>query len=156
MANRPRQLKHYAREMRRYPTRAEDRVWAWLRSRRFDGVKFRQVPIGRYILDFFSVDVQVAIELDGSHHLSPDMTDYDGQRTTYLRDRGIEVVRIPNELLIRDSQMAAEMIRAAVRARMKNAPPHPPSVPKADEGDVDTYNASVFRTVTSNRHWKSL
>jgi very-short-patch-repair endonuclease len=83
--------------MRRNPTRAEDRVWAWLRNRRFDGVKFRrQVPIGRYIVDFYSADVEVAIELDGTHHRSPEMNDYDGQRTAFLRGRGIEVVRIPN------------------------------------------------------------
>src|ERR1051326_686965 len=122
MANRSRQLKHHARDMRRHPTRAEDRMWAWLRSRRFDGVKFRrQVPIGRYILDFYSADIEVAVELDGTHHRSPDMNDYDGQRTAYLRRRGIEVVRIPNELLIRDSQMAAEMIRAAVASRLKES-----------------------------------
>jgi len=123
MANRSRTLKRHAREMRRSPTRAEDRVWAWLRSRRFDGVKFRrQVPIGRYILDFYSADIKVAIELDGTHHRSPAMNDYDGQRTSYLRQRGIEIVRIPNELLVRDSQMAAEMIRAAVTAAA-GAPP---------------------------------
>jgi len=123
MANRSRQLKRYAREMRRNPARAEDRVWAWLRSRRFDGVKFRrQVPIGRYIVDFYSADIRVAIELDGTHHRSPGMNDYDGQRTAFVRQRGIEIVRIPNELLVRDSQMAAEMIRAAVTAAA-GAPP---------------------------------
>ena len=62
MANRSRRLKRYAREMRRNPTRAEDRVWAWLRSRRFDGVKFRrQVPIGRYIVDFYSATVYYSL-----------------------------------------------------------------------------------------------
>ena len=103
-------------------------MWAWLRSRRFDGVKFRrQVPIGRYIVDFYSAEIEVAIELDGTHHRSPGMNDYDGQRTEYLHRRGIDVVRIPNELLVRDSQMAAEMIRAAVEdARTTAAAGAPP------------------------------
>ena len=103
-------------------------MWAWLRSRRFDGVKFRrQVPIGRYIVDFYSAEIEVAIELDGTHHRSPGMNDYDGERTAYLRRRGIEVVRIPNELLVRDCQIAAEMIRAAVEdARINAAAGAPP------------------------------
>ncbi|HEX3110790.1 MAG TPA: endonuclease domain-containing protein [Thermoanaerobaculia bacterium] len=123
MANRSRTLKLHARDMRRNPTRAEDRVWAWLRGRRFDGVKFRrQVPIGGYIVDFYSADIKMAIELDGTHHRSPEMNDYDGQRTAFLRSRGIEVVRIPNELLVRDSQMAAEIIRAAITAAAGGPP----------------------------------
>jgi len=101
--------------MRRHPTRAEDRVWAWLRSRRFDGVKFRrQVPIGRYIVDFYSADIELAIELDGTHHRAAGVNDYDDVRTKYLRGRKIEVVRIPNELLMRDSEIVAEIIRAAI------------------------------------------
>ena len=136
MAHRSRRLKRYARDMRRNPTRAEDRVWAWLRDRRFDGVKFRrQVPIGGYIADFYCVELRLAIELDGSQHQLI-LNEYDGERTRYLRERGIEVVRIPNELLIRDSEMAAAMIRAAITARLSE-PPHPPSAPSPPAGEKD-------------------
>ena len=111
-------------------------MWSWLRDRRFDGVKFRrQVPIGRYIVDFYCAELEIAIELDGSQHQLI-TSEYDGQRTNYLRELGIEVVRIPNELLIQDSQMAAEIIRAAISARL-NAPPHPPSAPSPPRGEKD-------------------
>jgi very-short-patch-repair endonuclease len=143
MANRPRRLKRYARDMRRSSTRAEDRVWSWLRGRRFDGVKFRrQVPIGPYIVDFYCADLMLAIELDGSQHQLI-LDEYDSQRTAYLRQQGLEVVRIPNEELIRDSQLVAEVIRAAIASRVKREPPHPPSAPSPPSaGEKDARGTS--------------
>jgi very-short-patch-repair endonuclease len=104
--------------MRRSPTRAEARIWSWLRGRRFDGCKFkRQVPIGRYIVDFYCAELQLAIELDGAHHRYPVMADYDDERTETLRIQGIQLIRVPNELLIRDSKMVEEMVRSAIARR---------------------------------------
>ena len=104
--------------MRRNPTRAEDRLWAWLRNRRFDGHKFRrQHPVGRYIVDFYCPRRKLAIELDGLQHDAVWMIDYENERTRELQSRGIAIVRIPNDLLIRDSFMVEEIILAAIRAR---------------------------------------
>jgi very-short-patch-repair endonuclease len=108
--------RQHARQMRRAPTRAEDRIWSWVRDRRFDGYKFkRQFPIGRYILDFYCPELKLAIEMDGQQHQTQWLAEYDGERSLELHARGIEVLRIPNELLIRDSLLAAELIRAAVK-----------------------------------------
>ncbi len=103
--------------MRHRPTRAEDRVWQWLRARRFDGCKFRrQFPIGRYILDFYCPQLKLAIELDGQQHSQP--SEYESIRWLALRKLGIEVVRIENAQLIRDPVSAADAIHAAIsRAR---------------------------------------
>jgi len=49
--------------MRKAPTRSEDRVWSWLRDRRFGGYKFRrQHPVGDYIVDFYCSELKLAIE----------------------------------------------------------------------------------------------
>jgi very-short-patch-repair endonuclease len=70
------QLRQRAKEMRRAPTRSENRLWSWLRDRRFDGYKFRrQYPIGRYVLDFYCAELKLAIEVDGRHHEEPWMSD---------------------------------------------------------------------------------
>jgi len=105
-------------------------MWCWLRDRRFLGYKFRrQVPIGRYIVDFYCAELQMVIELDGAHHRSPGMDEYDDRRTHYLRQVGLHMLRIPNEQLIRDSEIVVEMIKFAIyqclRSR-ENLPPHPP------------------------------
>ncbi|HXH38372.1 MAG TPA: DUF559 domain-containing protein [Thermoanaerobaculia bacterium] len=66
---------------------------------------------------------------DGTHHRSPGMDEYDEARTNYLRQGDLHMLRIPNEQLIRDSEIVVEMITAAIdqclRSR-ENLPPHPP------------------------------
>jgi very-short-patch-repair endonuclease len=104
--------------MRRAPTRSENRLWSWLRDRRFDGYKFRrQFPIGRYVLDFYCAELKLAIEVDGRQHEDRLMAQYDDERTIALRQRGIEILRIPNELLIGDTRMVEQRIRFAIESR---------------------------------------
>ena len=45
------------------------------------------------------------------------MTEYDDERSRRLRARGIELLRIPNELLIRDARMVAQCIQATIDSR---------------------------------------
>jgi len=50
-------------------TRAEAMLWRSLRGGALDGLKFRrQVPIGRYVVDFLCVKHRLAVELDGAPH----------------------------------------------------------------------------------------
>ena len=101
--------------MRHEPTRAEDRIWFWLRDRRCGGYKFRrQTPIGHYIVDFYCAELKLVIELDGRHHETAWMSDYDGERSRELQERGLRVLRIPNELLIRNSILVGEQIQAVI------------------------------------------
>ena len=104
--------------MRREPTRAERKVWFWLRDRRLDGYKFRrQVPLGAYVLDFYCAELGLAVELDGPTHDSACMSDYDSKRTIFLRSRGVEVVRVPNELTDGDGEYGVACIRIAIARR---------------------------------------
>jgi very-short-patch-repair endonuclease len=115
----PRMLDH-ARGMRKEPTRSEARLWLWLRSRRFSGYKFRrQVPVGRYILDFYCAQLKLGIELYGAQHGMPGMLEYDDERSRWLRLKGIEVLRIPNELLIQDPQRVEEWVQLAIASRVR-------------------------------------
>ena len=107
--------------MRHDETRAEGRLWQWLRSRRFLGCKFRrQHPIDRYILDFYCPELRLAIEIDGRHHNMFDVTSYDAERSEALRAVGIEVLRISNDALKRDSRLVEEAIEYAIRKRAES------------------------------------
>ena len=55
-----------ARALRREPTPAEKKLWAYLRGDKLNGVNFRrQHAIGNFIVDFVSVKRKLVIELDG-------------------------------------------------------------------------------------------
>jgi Uncharacterized protein conserved in bacteria len=111
-------MRRFARGMRREPTRAEGRIWSWMRARRFREWKFRrQHPIGRYIVDFYCAELRLVIELDGRQHAAEWMIDHQSKRTEALRSRGIQVIRIPNELLIRDPESVSEFVKAAIERR---------------------------------------
>jgi very-short-patch-repair endonuclease len=86
-----------ARGLRRAQTDAEGIVWSYLRSRRLDGWKFkRQVPKGRYIVDFCCNDAKLIIELDGDQHAEDSAVAHDVIRTKFLQESGYRVVRFWN------------------------------------------------------------
>jgi len=92
-------LTTYARALRKNQTNAEKSLWEILRGRRFYGYKFRrQHPISKkYILDFFCVETNLAIELDGIHHQIKEQKNYDEERTEELKLLGIKVIRFTND-----------------------------------------------------------
>ena len=86
---------HRAAELRKGPTPAEAKLWAYLRGLKEDGFHFRrQHAIGPYIVDFCAPRSKLVIELDGSQHF--DQQEYDGERTAYLQAQGYHVLRFWN------------------------------------------------------------
>ncbi|HYS55606.1 MAG TPA: endonuclease domain-containing protein [Thermoanaerobaculia bacterium] len=115
-----RNLRGNAKSMRHWPTRSEGRLWTWLRNREFHGVKFRrQVPIGRYIVDFYCPELKLAIEIDGRQHDAVWMSEHESERTVEIERHGIEIVRIENELLIRDPRTVEDILELAISRRRK-------------------------------------
>jgi len=81
-----------AKNLRTNQTNCENILWQHIRAKRLNGIKFRrQVPIGKYIVDFVALSKKLIIELDGSQHL--DNIEYDTQRTEYLNKYGYKVLR---------------------------------------------------------------
>jgi very-short-patch-repair endonuclease len=104
-------LKDRARSLRRNSTDAETVLWQQLRNRRLHGFKFRrQVPIGRYIVDFLCEEPAIIIELDGGQHA--DQADYDETRTDWLRAKGFQVIRFWNNDVIHSFDAVLERLIA--------------------------------------------
>jgi len=111
-------MRERAKQLRKASTVSEQRLWNWLRNRSFGGFKFRrQVPVGGYVIDFYCPALKLAIEIDGRQHETVWLADYDGVRTRDLRSRGIEIVRITNEQLVRYSMTVEAIILAAIEER---------------------------------------
>jgi very-short-patch-repair endonuclease len=133
-----REMVHAARRLRRSATLSERALWLVLRGRGFHGLKFRrQVPIGPFVLDFFSDDLHVALEVDGPVHHDEEQRLRDIARSHALREEGIEVIRLEATAVLRDPRAAIE---TALASRLTNPPPWPagrsapPSPPAGEKG----------------------
>ncbi len=102
-----------ARALRRNMTDAEQFVWSRLRTRRFAGYKFRrQVPLGKYVVDFVCFNRRLIIELDGGQHTL--QCEYDTERTQWLESRGFRVLRFWNHDVFQQWETIGEVVWRAL------------------------------------------
>ncbi len=98
-----------ARSLRRELTPAEKILWAALRGRRFDKLKFRrQFPVGGYILDFYCHELMLGLEIDGETHLGKET--HDARRQATIEAAGIKIVRFWNTDVYDDFEAVLEAI----------------------------------------------
>lgn len=114
-----------ARELRKEQTPAEKIFWEMVRGRKFLNIKFsRQFPVpvfvdGKrrfYIADFYSFELQLIVEVDGSVHDA--QKEYDLQRTQILSRLGLRVIRFSNEEVSSD----IDGVLKKLEQEIKNSP----------------------------------
>ncbi|MFZ4504573.1 MAG: endonuclease domain-containing protein, partial [Methylovulum sp.] len=120
-------LNTFAQEMRHAPTETEARMWYFLRNRRLGGWKFRrQHPLGKYIADFICVDARLVIELDGGQHADLFAQQGDEERSAFLAERGLRVLRFWNNDFLQQTETVLEQILLALD---ESVSPHPNPLP---------------------------
>ncbi len=79
------------------------------------GAKFRrQHPVGPYVLDFYSAECRLAVEVDGwSHNMGA--LGKDERRDAYLENRGVRTLRFPADLVLRDLDSVLDTIQAEMK-----------------------------------------
>ena len=84
-----------ARLLRKNMTKEERHLWFdFLRTY---PVKFtRQKILGKYIADFYCSQANLVIEIDGSQHYFDEELKKDQERTKFLEQYGVKVVRFTN------------------------------------------------------------
>jgi very-short-patch-repair endonuclease len=86
----------FARELRQNQSPAEIKLWSAIRNSQVEGLKFRrQVPFGRFIVDFYCASAKLIIEVDGDTHAEQE--EYDQERTNWLTGQGLRVIRFTND-----------------------------------------------------------
>ena len=109
------------KELRSYGTKYEATMWLLLKNRNIEGVRFRrQFSVGEYILDFYSPELKLAIELDGNDHYSIEGSYKDRVRDKWLSTHGIEVLRIENCAIFENQQAVIELLKETVQ-RLKSS-----------------------------------
>ena len=103
-----------AKMLRKNMTKEERHLWYdFLRTY---PVRFsRQKVLGRYIVDFYCASAKLVIELDGSGHYTEEGKQYDEERTAFLEEYGLTVIRIPNTEINNNFRGMCEYIDGEVK-----------------------------------------
>ncbi|MBQ9186881.1 MAG: endonuclease domain-containing protein [Prevotella sp.] len=115
----------YRKALRNSMTPAECILWHALKGRAVGGLKFRrQQGIGPFILDFYCPGHRLGIEIDGASH--DYKYEYDEERTAYLRQQGIRILRFSNQQVFSCLQgVLTEIVRVANEATDPTPGPSP-------------------------------
>ncbi len=99
----------FAKQLRKDMTKEERHLWYdFLRSY---PVRFsRQKVLGKYIVDFYSAEAKLVIELNGAQHFEKENMARDAERTAFLEGYGLRVLRIPNNEVNRNFTGVCEYI----------------------------------------------
>jgi len=90
-------------------------LWKLLRNGQL-GVKFRrQHPIGPYIADFYCAEIRIVIEIDSNTaHGTEAAEKHDKRRDEYIRNLGLQVLRIPTNDIFYNLAGVIDTIRTAL------------------------------------------
>jgi len=133
----PEHLLHFARQLRKNATDAENLLWRLLRNRQLAGAKFRrQHPVPPYVLDFYCHEQRLAVEIDGGQHNQPDHRRRDARRSEFLAQQGIRVLRFWSDEVLRETEAVLEAIYDALTpghpAGGTGTGPHPNPLPEGE------------------------
>ena len=92
------QLKSLAKQIRNNSTFAEILLWNELKNKQIMGYDFhRQKPILNYIVDFFCIELNLAIEVDGITHDTEQQFENDNIRQKEIEQLGISFLRFEDD-----------------------------------------------------------
>ena len=114
---RNKKLKVLSAHLRNNATQEENKLWyEFLREYpiRFN----RQRIVGNYIADFYCARAKLVIELDGSQHYEKAAMAADAERTQYLSELGLDVLRFANSDINESFYEVCSVIDETVKSRL--------------------------------------
>ena len=88
----------------------ERKLWMKIRNSQL-GTKFRrQHGIGPYIVDFYSPNIKLVIELDGESHFTTQAIHNDKVRDLYMKNLGVKILRFSNRQVMEELDGVLEVI----------------------------------------------
>jgi very-short-patch-repair endonuclease len=83
-------------------THAEVLLWQRIRKKSLGYQFHRQVPMLKYIVDFYCHELMLAIEVDGGVHEHPDVSISDLDRQQKIESYGVHFLRFDNMKIKQD------------------------------------------------------
>jgi very-short-patch-repair endonuclease len=115
-------IKTFARELRKNQTPAELFFWNKVRKRQFMGLRFnRQFIIQHsnvlgkksyFIPDFFCFERKIIVEIDGK--IRDQQKEYDEIRTTILKEMGYHIIRFENDQVLNNWNKVAQILETFI------------------------------------------
>jgi len=85
------------RLLRQNITKAEKLLWDKIRDRQLENCKFRrQYSVDKFVMDFYSSEFKLAIEIDGESYFKEGAAEYDNARQEFIESTGIKFIRFTN------------------------------------------------------------
>jgi len=116
------------KDLRKKSTKAEKILWEYLRNRNLAGFKFkRQYSVDSFIIDFYCPKVKLGIEVDGEVHFTEEAKNYDENRSGFLSDFGIDIIRFRNDDIYNNLKVVLNTIEDKLNKSEKliqKAPPY--------------------------------
>ncbi len=103
-------LRAKARALRKNGTLGEVLLWKAVQRKALGCEFHRQVPIGRYIVDFYCHELMLALEVDGSSHHHPDAFSRDLSRQRELEEMGVHFLRFQEREVRADIRAVVDVI----------------------------------------------
>ena len=92
-------------------------LWERIREKKIDGVRFRrQYSVLGFILDFYSPEIRLAIEVDGGYHTKESQKEYDIARQRVIESLEIEFLRFTNDEIRKELAKVVQKIKTKVNA----------------------------------------
>ena len=108
--------KEKRRKLRQDIVIAETIIWDKIRNRQIEDCKFRrQYSVDKFVIDFYSPILKLAIEIDGESHFKDGMAEYDRERQNYIESLGIRFIRFTNNDVYENLDGVLESIALKVR-----------------------------------------
>ena len=112
--------KEYRRLLRHSRTPTECIMWKHLNKKQLDSFRFRQQHgFGLYILDFYCPELRFCIEIDGEIHDTLEIQQKDKDRTYFLNQNKINILRFRNEEVENDINDVIARIRDYIWKNLK-------------------------------------
>jgi len=129
-------LKELARQLRNRSTKAEIKLWNFLKRKQLMGYDFhRQKPVDNYIVDFFCNKLRLVIELDGYTHGFEEVFEKDEVKAQRLRELGITVLRFADDDVMNNIDNVLRNIQESILCFEKKQKLHTPRSP-LNKGDI--------------------
>ena len=107
-----------ARKLRKEMTPWERKLWYCYLNKY--PIRFhRQVPIDRFIADFYCPKARLIVELDGGGHYEPEAMKKDTERTSILENQNLKVIRFSNRDIDKNFYGVCTVIDREVKNRHK-------------------------------------